>query len=127
MLLAPWLDLALTNPDIAAVERLDPSLNRAGLVEAGRVWAGGADPADPRLSPLHGELGGLPPIEVHVGTHDILYPDTLLLRDRAGAAGTEVTLHVTPGAFHVHVLAPVPEGREARDRIVAGLPTAGRG
>ncbi|MER6177660.1 alpha/beta hydrolase [Streptosporangium sp. NPDC001681] len=112
ILLSPWLDITMSHPDIPVVERRDPWLSSVGLIEAGRAWAAGDDPRDPRLSPVHGDLTGLPPVELFVGTHDVLYPDALLLRERA-PHDVQVNLHVVRGAFHVYVLTPVPEGRHA--------------
>lgn len=124
VLLSPWLDLTLSNPDIPRVQRRDPWLSRQGLLEAGKAWAGGDDPTDFRLSPLNGPLTGLPPVTLYVGTHDILYPDALRLRDQLEAAGVPARLVVAEGAFHVYVLAPVPEGREAASTIVRDLAPA---
>lgn len=117
-LIAPWLDLALANPDIPATERRDPWLSSVGLREAGRAWAGGDDPADPRLSPIHGPLTGLAPIDIHVGTRDLLHPDALRLQQRATAEQHPFTLTVCPGAVHVYPLTPTPEGRTAAAAIV---------
>jgi acetyl esterase/lipase len=119
VLVAPWLDLTLSHPDLPAVEARDPWLSRVGLLEAGRAWAGGDDPRDPRLSPLAGPLAGLAPIRVWVGTRDIALPDVLLLRERATAVGGRVEVTVCPGAVHVYPLVPAPEGRAAARAIVA--------
>lgn len=124
VLISPWLDLTLSNPEIPRLERHDPWLSRAGLLEAGSAWAGGDDPADFRLSPLNGPMAGLPPMSVYVGTRDILFPDVLKLRDLASAAGVSFHLTVAPGAFHVYVLAPVPEGRRAAADLVRTLSAA---
>lgn len=121
VLIAPWLDLTLSNPDLPAVEARDPWLSAAGLHEAAKAWAGGDDPTGPRLSPLDGSLSGLPPTDLYVGTRDICLPDALLLRDRAAAEGTAVRLTVCEGAVHVYPLVPAPEGRAAAREIVASV------
>ncbi len=118
VLLSPWLDLTLSNPDVPAVEAHDPWLASVGLRLAGEAWAGGDDPTQPRLSPLNGPLAGLPPLHVFVGTHEICLPDVLELGDKARAAGTEVDVVVCEGAVHVYPLVPAPEGRAAARRIV---------
>jgi epsilon-lactone hydrolase len=118
VLIAPWLDLTLSNPDLPAVEARDPWLNSVGLHVAAAAWAGGDDPTDPRLSPLNGPLAGLAPMDVYVGTRDICLPDALLLRDRAAAEGAPVRVTVCDGAVHVYPLVPAPEGRAAARRIV---------
>ncbi|TQN43449.1 acetyl esterase/lipase [Blastococcus colisei] len=121
VLVAPWLDLTLSNPDLPAVEERDPWLSTAGLHEAANAWAGGDDPTDPRLSPLGGSLAGLPPTDLYVGTRDICLPDALLLRDRAAAEGPALRLTVCEGAVHVYPLVPAPEGRAAAREIVASV------
>jgi epsilon-lactone hydrolase len=118
VLLSPWLDLTLSNPELPVVQARDPWLALVGLREVGPSWAGGDDPTDPRLSPLNGPLTGLAPIDVYVGTHELCLPDALLLRDRAAAEGTEVRVTVCKGAVHVYPLVPAPEGRAAARAIV---------
>lgn len=119
VLIAPWVDATLTNPDIDAVD--DPWLSTPGAREVARVWMGDGDLRDPRVSPLLGRLDGLPPLTVWIGTRDSLHPDTLLLVERCREVGTPVTLHVQPGAVHVHPLTPTPEGRTGTREVVAAL------
>lgn len=118
VLLSPWLDLTLSHPDLPALEPRDPWLNIDGTVEAGKVWAGGDDPTQPRLSPINGTLAGLAPMDVYVGTRELCLPDVLLLQERAAAAGAELRATVCPGAVHVYPLVPAPEGRAEARRIV---------
>ncbi|MCC3301872.1 alpha/beta hydrolase fold domain-containing protein [Arthrobacter sp. zg-Y895] len=118
ILLSPWVDVAMENPELAAVEAVDPWLSRAGLRVAARAWASGDDLTDPRVSPFNGRLSGLPPTDVFVGTHDLPYPDVLRLESLMRSAGIPVSLHVADGAVHVYPLLPVPEGRAARKKIL---------
>jgi acetyl esterase/lipase len=116
-LVAPWLDLTMANPDIAALEPHDPWLARAALHEVARVWADGTPLTDPLVSPLFGSFDGLPPVDLWVGTRDITLPDVRLLR--AALEGcAKVTYHEEPDAIHVHPLLPVPEGRAARPVLI---------
>jgi monoterpene epsilon-lactone hydrolase len=119
ILISPWLDLTLSNPDLPAVETRDPWLSSAGLHQAARVWADGDDPTDPRLSPLNGPLTDLAPMDVYVGTREICLPDVLLLQERCAAAGVKPRVTVCEGAVHVYPLVPAPEGRAAARAIVA--------
>jgi acetyl esterase/lipase len=114
ILFSPWVDVTMTNPDIAPIQPRDPMLGAAGLAQAGRWWAAPADPRTPLVSPLFGELGGLPPVTIFMGGRDILGPDTKLLADRIRAAGGAVDFRFYPTAFHVWVALPViPEARKA--------------
>lgn len=125
VLLSPWLDVTLSNPDIAAMEHKDPWLNRAPLADFAHAWANGTELDSAELSPINGPLHNLPPIEVFVGTHDIVYPDVVRLRELAAEAGNPITVQVVEGGIHVYVLAPVPEGTLARRRIVESLSVSG--
>jgi len=121
-LIAPWLDIALRNPDIAALELRDPWLSTIGLRVVGHVWAGALSLDDPRVSPLFGDLSALPLTELYVGDRDITVADCRLFRDKAPAG--RVIYHEQPGAVHVYPLLPVPEGRAARKDVVAHIKTA---
>lgn len=116
-LVAPWLDLSMDNPAIAAVETRDPWLSRAGMRPVAAAWLAGRDPKDPSVSPLYGDVSALPPTLVLVGSHDICLPDCDRLATRA--AGSGLVLHVEQGSPHDYPLLPTPEGRRARDEIVA--------
>jgi acetyl esterase/lipase len=118
VLIAPWVDLTMANPAIDEIEPHDPWLTRAGLHPIARSWADGIPLDDPRVSPLHGDLGGLPPVEVWVGTRDIMLPDCRELGARM-PAGSPFALHVQDGAIHDYPLLPAPEGRAARRDIAA--------
>lgn len=118
ILIAPWLDIALTDPDVGDIARRDPWLVPAGLREAGRAWRGDLSADDPRVSPLRGRVDGLPPTTVYIGDRDIFLPDALHLVDDIRAAGGQVELVEQPGAVHAYPLTPTPEGRDASRRIV---------
>lgn len=118
VLLSPWLDLTLSHPDLPDVEARDPWLRIAGLREAGRAWASGDDPTDPRLSPGNGQLTGLAPVHVYVGTRELCLPDALRLRDRGAAERARVDVTVCKGAVHDYPLIPAPEGRAASAAIM---------
>lgn len=116
-MIAPWLDLTMSNPGIDAIEPHDPWLYRAGLRPIADAWTGGLSLDDPRLSPIYGDLSGLPPMQILVGTRDITLPDCRLLRDRL-PAGTPLTYHEEEGALHVYPLLPVPEARAGRRAVI---------
>jgi len=115
-LIAPWVDVAMRNPAIDAVEPHDPWLTRAGMRPIAMHWAAGRDLTDPTVSPLYGDLATMPPTLVLVGTRDICRPDCDRLYDLA-PAGVELTLHVENGSPHDYPLLPTPEGRRARAAI----------
>lgn len=121
-LIAPWLDLTMSNPGIDEVEPHDPWLRRAGLRPMAAAWAGDLPLTDPALSPINGDLTRLPPTQILVGTRDITLPDCRLLRDRMPAT-VPLTYHEEPGAIHVYPLLPVAAARTGREAIVAHIRT----
>ena len=121
-LIAPWLDIALRNPELPDVQRRDPFGFAGPMRVVGRAWAREMWPDDPQVSPLFYDLTSVPPIDLYVGDRDITSPDCRALRDKAPAG--RVSYHEQPGALHVYPLLPVPEGRRARKDMVAHAKTA---
>ena len=76
-------------------------------------------PCDPRVSPLHDTLAGLPPTLVHVSEAEMLLDDARRYVAKARAAGSPASIESWPHMVHVwHFFAPIlPEGREALARI----------
>jgi acetyl esterase/lipase len=119
VLLSPWLDVTTSDPIQQDIERVDPLLMCAGLKAAGRWYAGAMAAEDPRVSPIHGPIAGLPPILSFCGTHDILVADARRLAQRAAAEGVAIEYHEEPSLMHVYPLMYFPESRRAQDRIVS--------
>lgn len=117
ILISPWVDLTMSNEEIADYEGVDPLLDVGTLQAAAKVWAGDTDLTDYRLSPIDGDLKDLPDVTVLTGTHEILYPDAMLLYDRLVDAGNYATLITGEGMNHDYPLIPIPEGREAVHQI----------
>ena len=121
VLLAPWVDITCSDPAVEERRQDDPMLARAGALLAGEVWAKGADPRDPRLSPINGEMAGLPPTDIYQGTRDMLRPQVEALAERMRAAGVELDLTLCQGGLHVYPIFDTPESRAAAARISARL------
>lgn len=114
VLIAPWVDVWLDNPAVAALQPLDPMLDADTSRACGRLWARGHDVRDPLVSPLFADLSGLPPVHTFQGGRDILAADVGLLGRRLRDAGNAGRLTLVSGAFHVYVAAFwTPEARGA--------------
>ena len=118
ILLSPWLDLSMSNPDIPKYISIDPMLSLPGLIEMGRAWAGGADVSNYKLSPINGSLKGLPPILFFVGTHEIFLADSQRFKKLAETAGVNLRYIEAAGMNHDFPLFPIPEAKEAFSLIV---------
>ena len=121
--ISPWVDLEGTGESMTTKAALDPMVQREPLLQMAQLYLGGADPRGPLASPLFGELRGLPPLLIQVGTAETLLDDSTRLAQRAREAGVEVELEAWPDMIHVwHAFAAlIPEGREAIERIVVHL------
>jgi epsilon-lactone hydrolase len=100
-LMSPYADLTLASETLAEKEALDPVLTPLGLRVRVPDYVGAANPADPLISPIFGDLTGLPALLIQVGSHEILLNDAVRLAERAARSDVAVTLEVTPGAPHV--------------------------
>ncbi|WP_059013441.1 alpha/beta hydrolase fold domain-containing protein [Streptomyces specialis] len=121
VLISPFVDATLTDPETAAHDETDPWLAAEGLRACGRAWAGADDPARPEISPLFGDFTGLGRMLVFTGTRDTLHPQNRDLARRARAAGVACDLVVALGSIHVYPLLAVPEARGPREAIAAFL------
>ncbi|MGH3636079.1 alpha/beta hydrolase fold domain-containing protein [Mycobacterium sp.] len=114
VLLSPWMHVALPDPAVPAVAKIDPLLNLDDLRAAGIRYAGG-DPLDtPLVSPSVGPLSGLPRLTVFTGTHDVLNPDARAFHERAMADGLDIGWYEREGGMHVWMFLP---GRRTGDAL----------
>lgn len=84
---------------------------------AGADWAAEFDTHDPMVSPLYGDMQGLPATDLFTGTWEVFYTDIQKIYDKMKAAGVDVRLHEKKKMGHVYPLWPCPEGKEAREEI----------
>jgi len=117
--LSPWTDLQGTGHTAVPGIVDDPMLTRRGLRDSAALYAGD-QVTHPLASPLLGELAGLPPMLLQVGSREILLADSTRFAERAHAAGVPVTLEVEEGLIHVWQMFPhLPESAAAVARIGA--------
>jgi acetyl esterase len=100
------------------------------LTEDDRHWfdghyVGGADPADPRLSPaLAADLTGLAPAIVVTAAFDPLRDEGEQYADALGAAGVKVVKHRAPGMVHGFIQMSVLRGPRDATVEIAGMARA---
>ena len=118
ILLSPWLDLSMENPEIQALEKKDPLLQKEYLIAMGKAWAGETDMHDPLLSPIYGNLRGLPKTSLFIGTHELFLADARKFRAQALSRGVTIDYHEYPKMNHDFLLFPIPEAKKALQEIV---------
>jgi monoterpene epsilon-lactone hydrolase len=99
--MSPWADLTLSGSTLVEKQPVDAVLTGDGLRRSTADYVGSADASDPYISPLFGNLHGLPPLLIQSGSREILLSDALRLASRAAIDDVRVTLDVVPGAPHV--------------------------
>jgi len=83
ILISPWTDLTLSGNSLhERVERdplLKPGPSMNIIVDA---YCAGEDPKNPLISSIFGDLQDMPPIQIQVGSEEIIYDDSLRLFNR---------------------------------------------
>ncbi len=74
---------------------------------------------DPKASPLYGSFAGLPPLQFHVGSTELLLDSSILADRKARRQGVRSTVHVWYKMPHVFPLISfLPEARQATEQII---------
>ncbi len=120
--LSPWTDLTFTGQSHIDNRRKDPTLSIKALHIAADAYAQGQQ-SNPLVSPIYGDLTGLPPSLIFAGSCELLLDDARMLADRLNECGCNCELIVEDGLWHVYVLFKIPEARKALNKIAAFLET----
>ncbi|MDP4547039.1 MULTISPECIES: alpha/beta hydrolase [unclassified Marinobacter] len=95
---SPWTDL--TSQQLYTPE-CEPVLHSSWVLKAAKMYAGGETLTEPRISPVFGDLKGLPPTLIQVGSQEILLNDATRLAEAAKTANVDATLEIYNGLWHV--------------------------
>lgn len=119
--ISPWCDMTGSGESVTARAALDPMTSADLLGRMAAHYLNGIDPRTPGVSPIFGDLTGLPSLLIQVGEREILFSDSETLAKRAEAAGVDVTLEEWKDMVHVwHAFHPfLAEGRDAIEKAGA--------
>ena len=122
ILISPWLDVRLENPDIDKVQKYDKDLNKDALKLAGIAYAGGNEEGINSflVNPIDGDLSKLKNITIFTGTYDILNPDVKILKEKAEKQNVKIDIKEYEGASHVWILKNPKENPKEKDAIING-------
>ena len=109
LLLSPWTDFEYKEGTSRTENFKKDKMLGAGTPFADSVrkpspYAGSLPLDDPRLSPIHADLSGLPPMLIQTGGYDLLLTEDEFLAEKAAADGTPVSLTIYPEMPHVFTL-----------------------
>jgi acetyl esterase/lipase len=94
VLTSPVLDFTLDAPSLLLNAVADRTVDAETLPVRAAAYAGSTPRDHPLLSPLHGNLHGLPPVQLHAAGTEMLLDDTLSFATRAAHSGVAVDLRV---------------------------------
>jgi acetyl esterase/lipase len=117
--ISPWVDMEALGGSFVDRAATDPTVQKATILMMAGWYLSGADPRHPHAAPIYGDLRGLPPLLIQVGSAETLLDDSIALARAAGVADVVVDLQIWPEMIHIwHLYFPVLEaGRRA---IAAG-------
>lgn len=113
--LAPWTDLAVTGQSAWENKKHDTMLEYFDIPAWAKMYYRDYDNKHPLISPLYGELNGLPPLLIQVSEAEILRDDAIRFAWKAHESGVEVELQKWKGLIHVWQMfwQYIPEARDA--------------
>ena len=118
----PATDLENITDTWHTLQGLDPLGAREGMLAAAfDLYIGKADPSNPLLSPVNGDLDGFPPTILISGTRDLLLSDTVRMHRALRHADVRAELHVYDGQAHgdymQNLTRDVPEAKDAQREL----------
>jgi monoterpene epsilon-lactone hydrolase len=113
----PWADLTKTGDTYYTNEFVDNVLctNDGVLGAAAKLYAGTHDLKEALLSPIYGDLSGLPPTVLISGTRDLFLSNTVRVHQKLLQSGVQAELLVFEAQSHAQylIVADAPESETA--------------
>ena len=104
ILISPWLDVRLQNPEIDEVQKRDKELSKETLKLAGVAYAGEDGIDNYLVNPIDGNLSKLKNVTILTGTNDILNPDVHVLQEKAKQIGVNIEIKEYESAGHIWII-----------------------
>lgn len=104
---SPWSDLSKSGDSYFVNDGVDNAIGHyEGLLEnMALLYAGGRDLKDPLLSPIYGDLKGLPPALLITGTRDLFLSNTVRMHTKLRQSGVNADLLAIEGSSHLQYFA----------------------
>lgn len=99
---SPWVDMEVKGATLEPNAEIDPIASEESLNMSAQAYLQGQDPTVPTANLLYADLGGFPPLLIHVGEAEVLLDDAVRLAKRAEDAGVEVAMDTASGLPHIY-------------------------
>ncbi|MBV7380811.1 alpha/beta hydrolase [Maritimibacter dapengensis] len=118
--ISPFVDLTLSGEswDFNAGKDIATRAMGSDMIA---IYMGAAPRDDPRASPIYGDLSGLPPVHIIVGSVEGLLSEAMTAAEKASSGGAKVTLDVFEGMPHGFTKYRFDAANEAMVRVSAHL------
>ncbi|MFE5706098.1 alpha/beta hydrolase [Rhodococcus koreensis] len=123
ILVSPVLDVGKTSSVCVSPVPDDRLITPLSLAIMRRAYLGSIDPRDSRVSPMYGNLGGLPPTLAMASSGEALLGDTVRFHEEATAQGSPVQVSLHDDTCHAWNLFPdnMAQAKEAVSEIAGFL------
>ena len=124
-LLSPWIDLTASGESAKTNLKSDYIIPGDLLPHMAGYYAGGQSLDTPALSPLYGDLSGLPPTYIQASSSEVLRDDSTRLEIKLRAAAVPVALDIWKNLPHVWQISPglLPEAKQSLQRLALFMRT----
>ncbi len=99
--MSPWADLGCEGESMHTRAGVDIMCTRDSLLEMAGWYLGSHDANNPLASPVHADLGNLPPLLALVGSDEVLLDDARRLVVGVAEGGADAALFIGAGMQHV--------------------------
>ena len=112
--MSPLVDLLFQSHSIVTNKGKD-WITSERLNNLRNIYLEGGNAKNPLVSPLYGDLCGLPPIMIQVGSHELLLDDIIKFHKKSLDCDVEVTFELWKDMFHCFQIfsSNIPEGQNA--------------
>lgn len=118
--ISPWVDLTLSGPSYEKHRYKDPVLDKEVLRCCVEYYAKGQDPPLPYISPLYGNLEGLPPSLLFVGGNELFFNEIYIMHKALVLSGVYSRIHIARNMWNSYMLYGGAEAERAR-RLLASF------
>ena len=98
--LSPWTDLTQSGKTMKINADIDPVISKKYLDRMANLYLAKTPNTTPLASPFYGELSGLPPLLVQVGSAETMLDDSRRFAKKAKEAKVDVQIEVYKDMFH---------------------------
>jgi acetyl esterase/lipase len=118
ILLSPFLDATMQNPEIPLIDKYDPYIDIKGVSKAISMYAGNTNISNYMISPICGALEGLAPIHLFAGTHEVVMPDARRLVALAKEKNIAINYYEYKEMYHAWIFLNMPEATDVFNKLM---------